>query len=106
MQKPLPLPSGMTQAQLREHAEQAIAQGAGTILVNTPDLLQLLVQLDLRQRLDPDVRACASTVVEVAQSLELDDDDHRIDHITPALVEAAQRVLKHEPKPDLSGAPS
>ncbi len=97
--KKAPLPSGMTKAQLREAAESAIAAGQ-LITVNAPDLLALLVSLDLRERLDPDVELVARFSQE---QIEGDDPNSFNDH---AVVTAAQRVLAHEPKPDLSGVPS
>jgi len=96
------LPSGMTTAQLREHCEHEIVKGVAesAVLVRPVDLLALLVAMDLRERLDPDVQLCARELVDYP---EVGDNYIALDH---KVVEAAQRVLKHEPKPDLSKAPS
>jgi hypothetical protein len=102
MSKPLPLPSGMTQAQLREAAESAIAAGQ-LITVNAPDLLALLVSLDLRQRLDPDVEECARTTKSTCEHrLE----DYPTDNVLIRKIESAERVLAHRPLPDMSEVPS
>ena len=96
------LPSGMTPAHLRNACEQAIARGQ-TILVQPGDILALLVMLDLRERLDPDVRRCAQSTLSIAEHRA---DAYPNDQTMKELIAAAQRVLKHEPKPDLSGVAS
>ena len=93
------LPSGMPLAQLRHAAEEAIVHGQ-LITVQAPDLLALLVALDLRERLDPDVRVCAEV------TLGWEGSENHMDHPGDDAIAAAKRVLKHEPLPDLSGAPS
>ncbi len=101
------LPSGMPLARLRSAAEEAIVHGQ-LITVQAPDLLALLVALDLRERLDPDVEI----LIKFAKTWARGDDPFQsvgldqIDEAEDRICEAAERVLKHEPKPDLSGAPS
>jgi len=99
------LPSGITTEQLREHVERQIANGTAEsgVLVRPVDLLALLVAMDLRERLDPDVQRCALSAQATAELGLLSDSDNRL---AQSLEQAAERVLKHEPGPDLSKAPS
>ncbi len=96
------LPSGMTTAQLREASETAIARGQN-ILVQPGDLLALLVALDLRERLDPDVATCVQTTKAICEHRL---QDYPTDPLLIQKLEAAERVLKHEPLPDMTGVPS
>jgi hypothetical protein len=93
------LPSGQSTADLRNASEAAIA-GGQNILLNPGDLLAILVALDLRVRLDPDVRLCAT----FAREQIIGSDPNQFNDA--AVAKAAERVLKHEPLPDLSEAAS
>lgn len=97
------LPSGMTTEQLREHVESEIAKGVAgnATLVRSVDLLALLVAMDLRERLDYDVKLLANfAYFRCTQSTDTEA------HHNVELTEAAQRVLRHEPRPDMMKAPS
>lgn len=97
-----PLPSGMTTANLREAVEQCIAQGQ-LITVSPPDLLAILVALDLRERLDGDVALVARcTRSNAANLMQVYPTNNELIQI----YDAAERVLKHEPLPDMSKVPS
>lgn len=95
------LPSGMTTEQLREHIEGEIAKGVESgVLVRPVDILALLVAMDLRERLEGDVFLCAT----FAHAQINDDDPNRFNDA--AVSAAAERVLLHQPKPDMSKASS
>lgn len=85
----------MTTALLREHTEKAVAMGQ-LITVRAEDLLALLIALDLRERLDPDVEICARFSRDQVTTYDY----------SKSIADAAERVLKHEPKPDMAGVPS
>lgn len=91
------LPSGITTEQLREHCEHDIVKGVAesAVLVRPVDLLALLVAMDLRERLDSDVRECAMLARELGPTAS-----------GTTAYAAAERVLKHEPKPDMAKVPS
>ncbi len=91
------MPSGMTTARLRDHAEAAVANGQH-IMINSGDLLALLTSLDLRERLDKDVELLARHVLKWPQGSLASEAE--------VAMAAAGRVLKHEPLPDMSGVPS
>lgn len=96
------LPSGVTTEQLREYVEGEIAKGVAgnATLVRSVDILAILVALDLRERLDKDVELCAT----FAWAQINGDDPNSFNDA--AVSDAAARVLKHEPKPDMMKAPS
>jgi hypothetical protein len=101
------LPSGQSTADLRVAAEAALANGQ-IIGLNPADLLAILVSLDLRERLDPDVGLCARFCcadLSTMLGLEGNHSDSVLNDL-PAVLAAAKRVLKHEPLPDLSEAAS
>ena len=101
------LPSGMTTTKMREQVEGEIAKGtpSGGMSIFLTDILALLVAMDLRERLDKDVEMCARSAKSWAEMgvLLVGSSAHPS---WKELTEAAERVLKHDPKPDLSGAPS
>lgn len=99
------LPSGTTTEQLREHFERSIAAGTthNHVLKHLTDMLALLVAFDLRERLDPDVQRCARAAKAIAKHRR---DDYPGDKFLEGLAEAAERVLKHEPKLDMTKASS
>ncbi len=87
------LPSRMTTPQLREHCEAAVAHGT-PITVNAPDLLALLVALDLRERLDSDVAHVARAAIDAYQ--------YGSSASSRVVCTAAHRVLAHEPAPQVA----
>jgi hypothetical protein len=94
------LPSGLTTEELRQRCELDIANDMPSTTVRAVDLLALLVAMDLRERLDKDVELCATFAWAQINS----DDPNAFNDA--AVSEASARVLKHEPGPDMSKAPS